>query len=293
MIVPDDVRKCVAFLGYQIADGTFRFAGSVFFLGRDKKNSPKAEPVYAVTAKHVLDGIRAKGLDRVLFRVNLKSGEAKWVSVPLNGWFSHPTDASIDVAIFKTGLSEELDHLVLPYSLCINDEKMKEHRVGLGDEVFVTGLFRHHHGSRMNIPIVRVGNLACMTEEKVSTRHFGEIDAYLIEARSIGGLSGSPVFLNLGTTRLIDSQIRFATGQIFFLFGLIHGHYDVEASSIDELEPTVTDALSVERVNTGMAIVVPFHRIDETVRAFEARAEAANPGVQPIPANSGAADTKC
>lgn len=272
MIVPDDIRKCVAFLGYQMADGTFHFAGSVFFLGRDKKDSPKAEPVYAVTAKHVLDAIQAKGLDTVFFRVNLKSGEAKWSPVPLSGWFSHPTDPSIDVVILKTGISEELDHLVLPYSFCISDEKMSEHRVGLGDEVFVTGLFRHHHGSKKNIPIVRVGNIACMTEEKVSTRLFGEIDAYLIEARSIGGLSGSPVFLNLGTTRLIDGQLKFANGPIYFLFGLIHGHYDADTASVDEAEAIHVDELSVGRVNTGMAIVVPFHKIDETIKAFEARA---------------------
>ncbi|MGA0033903.1 MAG: hypothetical protein ACO3IW_12230 [Burkholderiales bacterium] len=274
-----------------MADGTYRFAGSVFFLGRDKKDSPKAEPVYAVTAKHVLDAIQAKGLDRVFFRINFKTGEAKWVSVPLSGWFSHQTDPSIDVAILKTGLSDELDHLVLPFSLCINEEKMIEHRVGLGDEVFVTGLFRHHHGSRKNIPIVRVGNLACMTEEKVSTRNFGEIDAYLIESRSIGGLSGSPVFLNLGTTRLIDNQVRLATGQIFFLFGLIHGHYDSDASSIDEVESVRTDGLSVEYVNTGMAIVVPFHKIEETIIAYEARAESGNPGVQPTPAGADPAGT--
>lgn len=237
-----------------------------------KKGSEKADPVYAVTARHVVDAIRKKGLDRILFRINRKNGEAQWIAVPIDGWFSHPTDRSIDVAIFKTGISSEFDHLVLPYSLCISDEKMKEHSVGLGDEIFVTGLFRHHHGSRRNIPIVRVGNLACMTEEKVSTRDFGEIDAYLVEARSIGGLSGSPVFLNLGTTRLIDGHVKFATGQMFFLFGLIHGHYDVDASSIDETDQMASTGLSVERVNTGMAIVVPFHKIDETVRAYELRA---------------------
>lgn len=267
-----------------MADGSFRFAGSVFFLGRDQPGSDKADPVYAVTARHVVDAIRRKGLDRILFRMNRKNGEAQWIAVPIDGWFSHPTDTSIDVAIFKTGISSEFDHLVLPYSLCLTDEKMKEHRVGAGDEVFVTGLFRHHHGSKKNIPIVRVGNIACMTEEKISTRDFGEMDAYLVEARSIGGLSGSPVFLNLGTTRLIDNQVRFATGQMFFFFGLIHGHYDVDSSRIDEADQMESTGLTVERVNTGMAIVVPFHKIDETVRAYEARAEAANPGVQPTPA---------
>ena len=40
-----------------------------------------------------------------------------------------------------------------------------------------------------------------------------------------------------------------------------------------------------------MAIVVPFHKIDETVRAFEVRVEAANPGVQPMPASAADAES--
>jgi hypothetical protein len=100
--------------------------------------------------------------------------------------------------------------MVYPYSGCITAEHMQEHEVAVGDEVFITGLFSQRHGTRRNIPIVRVGNLACMTEEKVSTNYFGDMDAILIEARSIGGLSGSPVFLNLGITRIIKKQIKFA-----------------------------------------------------------------------------------
>jgi hypothetical protein len=35
-------------------------------------------------------------------------------------------------------------------------------QVGLGYEVFITGLFTHHHGNRRNVPIVRIANLACI-----------------------------------------------------------------------------------------------------------------------------------
>jgi hypothetical protein len=148
---------------------------------------------------------------------------------------------------------------------------MKANEVGLGDEVFVTGLFRHHHGNRRNIPIIRVGNIACLTEEKVSTKSYGDIDAYLIEARSIGGLSGSPVFLNLGITRMIQGEIKHAQSQpVFYLLGLIHGHYDVNIDSIDEIELDKTNYLSPDRVNTGIAIVVPFHKINEVISAYEA-----------------------
>jgi hypothetical protein len=38
------------------------------------------------------------------------------------------------------------------------------------------------------------------TREKVAAS-FGDADAYLVEARSIGGLSGSPVFIDLLASR--------------------------------------------------------------------------------------------
>ncbi len=77
-------------------------------------------------------------------------------------------------------------------SLFATDEIIKDQNIGLGDEVFITGLFGYVAGSQKNIPIVRVGNIAMMPDEKVPTE--GEpMEAYLIEARSMGGLSGSPV----------------------------------------------------------------------------------------------------
>ena len=85
--------------------------------------------------------------------------------------------------------------VVIPFSLCATDETMQKHEVGAGRRVvFITGLFRHYHGNQRNISIVgEFGNIACLIEEKIQTKDFGEIDAYLVEARSIGGLSGSPV----------------------------------------------------------------------------------------------------
>jgi hypothetical protein len=272
MIVPESVRKCVAFVGYQLADLSFQMAGSVFLLGGMDDNRQE-HPVYAVTARHVIEGIRKLGLTTTCLRLNTLDGENKWFQVPMEEWFFHPSEDSCDVAIIPFPILPvlNLDHLILPYSLCATEQKMKANEVGLGDEVFVTGLFRHHHGNRRNIPIIRVGNIACLTEEKVSTKSYGDIDAYLIEARSIGGLSGSPVFLNLGITRMIQGEIKHAQSQpVFYLLGLIHGHYDVNIDSIDEIELDKTNYLSPDRVNTGIAIVVPFHKINEVISAYEA-----------------------
>ena len=148
MIIPDTMRKCVAFVGLQMADDTFRFVGSVFWIGAGPDESGKSGPVYAVTARHVIDQIRSTGLQHVWFRVNLTDGESKWIRSEADEWFVHPSDQSLDVAIVATSVPSDWDHLVLPYSLCVDDELMKKHEVGLGDEVFVTGLFRLHHNAR-------------------------------------------------------------------------------------------------------------------------------------------------
>lgn len=227
--------------------------------------------MYLVTARHVVESIRSKGLSEVWLRLNHTDGTSKWFSSSLEQWFVHEADGSIDAAILRAGIPDGFDHLVFPWSLCITPERMKENEVGLGEEVFIVGLFRHHHGNNKNIPIVRIGNLASVGEEKVVTRDFGEMDAMLIEARSIGGLSGSPVLLNLGSVRTIGGQLKFAEEGMEYLRGLIHGHFDTSQSAVDAAEDDTGGGVSVERVNTGIAIVVPFHSISAIVDAYEQR----------------------
>jgi hypothetical protein len=203
--------------------------------------------------------------------MNTKDGKAEWHDVDIGDWVYLASDGSVDVAIREMGIPAWLDHLAMPTSLGVTAATISENEVGPGDEVFVTGLFRHHHGATRNIPIIRIGALACMGEEKVSTS-FGEMDALLIEARSIGGLSGSPVFLHLGPARPIKGKVDFASR--FFLLGLIHGHYDATEQGIDAFEGSNTEdssRLTNAQINTGIAIVVPFHSIESVLARYEER----------------------
>lgn len=73
-------------------------------------------------------------------------------------------------------------------------------RVGPGDDVFVVGRFINSQGKLRNIPSVRFGNIAQMPLKPIEQgRVFGEFqqESFLVEARSISGFSGSPVFLIL------------------------------------------------------------------------------------------------
>jgi hypothetical protein len=87
-----------------------------------------------------------------------------------------------------------------------------------------------------------------------------EIAAYLIEARSMGGLSGSPVLFYhpplgqgvlggpSGWGEAMMTRFRVPT-----ILGLVHGQYDDEESMIQRV------------VNAGISIVVPASKIRETL----------------------------
>jgi hypothetical protein len=199
MVVPQEMQKCVGFVGYQKADGSFQFAGTVFFVGRKMARVDRAFS-YAVTARHVIDSIRTKGISEVLLRMNRCIGDSVWVRTETRNWVSHATDPSVDVSVVQFGFDDSFDHNRFTLDGAATEGVIKAWGIDVGDEVFLTGLFAPHFGHRKNIPIVRVGNISAMLHEKVSTA-FREIDAYLIEARSIGGLSGSPVFVNVSGVR--------------------------------------------------------------------------------------------
>jgi len=244
-----------------MADGSVRLAGTAFCLARLIEGTTSAWH-YAVTARHVIDHIRKLGIDKVLLRINHKSGGAFWAETNIADWSMSPEGPSVDVAILRYRLETEWEHLSIPLSMFVTDKLIETEEIGVGDEVFMTGLFSPHFGERNNIPIVRVGNISAMPGEKVNTR-VGPMHAYLIESRSIGGLSGSPVFVNLGLVR--HGKFSSTGKPIFYLLGLVYGHYDIGEVAIDanELNPVADDGLRARNVNMGIAIVVPISKIME------------------------------
>lgn len=274
MIVPENIRKTVAFIGPCKKNGDFVPLGSVFWLGGNHPyntvsidaNGPQA--MYAVTARHVIEKIRTMPVEELYLRVNTLEGTSELFRSGLSDWFFSPSDASIDIAIARIPILPTWDHQGLPYPIGIQKRHFDEFKIDLGEEVFVTGLFHHHHGTQRNIPIVRIGNLACLDEERIQTKRYGLMQGILIEARSIGGLSGSPVFLNLGASRSTAGVFTISSGNTFFLLGAIHGHFDVDATRIDDALP-IEDERSSSAVNTGIAIVTPYHNIERVVREYE------------------------
>jgi hypothetical protein len=104
-----------------------------------------------------------------------------------------------------------------------------------------------------------------MLGEKVFTKHCNYTDAYLIEARSIGGLSGSPVFITIPRRHPIpvskDQVGLVETGETTYLLGLVHGHFDIENLN----EDAVSDIDNGRGINTGIGVVIPVEKILETI----------------------------
>jgi hypothetical protein len=204
MRVDDQIKKCVAFVALQKADKSYVFVGTVFFVAR---NNTENKHSYAITAKHVIEGIKSKGLEKVFLRVNLTTGQTGIIETEANQWIYH-SDENVDIAAYSLRLTEVVDHVFYPETYFVDAEFIERFELDIGDEVFVTGLFKHHHGNTRNLPIIRIGNISSMVVEKIQTRDL-IMDAYLIESRSIGGLSGSPVFTNLGIIRKLKGKIQY------------------------------------------------------------------------------------
>ncbi len=134
------------------------------------------------------------------------------------------------------------------------------------------GLFVNHAGRDRNLPIARFGNISMMPNEKVSADLGGlitSIEAYLVECRSIGGLSGSPVFVHLGPFRRKHDPPNPLT-DVFYLLGLTQGHWNQSIDSQHDCSVhDSSNVLSDEAVNKGVAIVTPISKVVEIINQDE------------------------
>ena len=248
MRVPDDVLNCVAFLGGgdEGPGGLLRMIprGTGFFLSMDTSPPSDREHVYFVTARHV--AIRLNEAPQRMIRVNTTSGGSYRVPIPGHiDWVFHD-DTSVDIALVKWTPDPKLvQHTTVPTRLLLNQSIIDMESIGPGDDVFIVRLFSKLAGTTRNLPIVRTGTVAMMPGETVPTG-LGLQDCYLIEARSLGGISGSPAFVRKGNN--------------FYLMGLMHGHWDIPAGATND-----TEVEEVERVNMGIAIVTPASKIMDII----------------------------
>ena len=275
LLIPEAL-KCVAFIGIKVG-GKFHPRATCFFVHYETGGH---RFLHLVTAEHVVSGLLLKGHDLWL-RINV-FGDRGAVVLPIS-------DASQKFKFHPNNENEPTDVAVCPFAQSYKDEETGEtihfemralglggsipnnylpnddfakNVIGLGAEIGIIGLFRSHFGTNRNVPIVRVGNIAAMPGEPVFTTYAGHIKAYLIEARSIAGLSGSPVIILPDPAIMMAKELVGQDQQGTALLGLMHGHFDVPNLN----EDVVSDEDAPPRgVHTGIGVVVPVEKIVETI----------------------------
>jgi len=274
-VVPDELLKCVVFLGFKDEHGDDRFMGTAFWVARPRSEEfpNRFRATYLVSAAHVIEDIKKRVGENsfVQFRVNLKAGGQKWEKAPVCCWRSH-SDLGADLAVFKIDLNVDLwDHFAWGEEAFVTkDTAMLDggRRIEHGDEISIAGLFSSRAGTQRNIPIVRTAHVAALPDEPIRNKDGHPMEGvYLVECRSIGGLSGSPVFYDvyaaktkhLGETRVVRTQVKWR------LMGFMHGHFNAP-----DVMPDVASEAEREKIllNMGIAIVVPAVKISEVLATF-------------------------
>ncbi len=271
--VPDEVLESVVFLCVdethhgkkrKVAHGT----ALLVTVAEPAMLGPSDEHFYLVTAKHNLAAARrlkmAGKTDGLYARVNTKAGGSEWVDLPLgNEWIDAPNPAAdVTVLRFPPRAGVEIFAQAFPSEHIIKGASARAHGIGAGDDLFVVGLFTSRAGTERNLPIVRSGILSCMPHEMIPDP-YGAYDAYLVEVLSLGGLSGSPVYLYRDSPawEVGDQPVRRYE---LHLLGVIRGHWDElllknrrKGRVVSPMAAIAYNKDDLAALNKGIAMVTP------------------------------------
>jgi hypothetical protein len=137
MQIPDVYRKSVAFLSYfNHKTSAITPIGTVFFVGIPGEKQPTKFFLYAITAKHIIEGLRRLSAEDCYIRFNLKTGGSKPVKMPLAEWVLHP-DPATDVAICLITIAKEYDVEWFTTDNAATPEVIEAECIGIGDEIFL------------------------------------------------------------------------------------------------------------------------------------------------------------
>ncbi|GEM_PF-6163510 len=224
----------------------------------------------------------------------------------IEDWFF---DAKTDLAVFdytKFARYRGIPSCFEKNMLVGRDEKYRSEMTEIlhwGEQYYITehidtfsvGLFSSYYGKTKERPIFRYGKIAMVPEDKISIKlptidnsvEEKEVEAFLIEQRSIGGMSGSIV--------LADYLLK----PVVKIVGIIHGHYDDlnDKSQNDYENPTgeqqcqdikkdcdniYSKCQKIEQqvqkkhermksINSGISIVIPSYKILELLEREDVR----------------------
>lgn len=270
----DDARECVIYIGKpnistrRNRDDDIAPLGTGFLI---HMGGPAGS--YLITARHVVE----RDIEPLAVRLNDKEGGAE-NDYPEGRWYFHPSDENVDVAVMPYDPPEWAKYQLFPAHSFLSEFKRESKNIGPGDLAYISGVFSPLHGKTRNIPIVHTGNIALFPEgEPIPVRDWRDetktvlVDGYLVEAFTLPGLSGSPVFVRRTIERCIedpgsgsppDYLKSWRYGSVWLL-GLWQGAWMARPGR--ELA-RIYDAHAQDiEVSVGVGVVVPAVQVRETL----------------------------
>lgn len=277
--IPGSLLASVVFIyhGEHDARGWRRSGGTGFLVSVPDERYPDVGATYVVTNSHVIprSGSVVLRLSQAFPAVGYEI-----VTVPVDEWVHHPDGD--DVAAYQLVVSTELyDHTVIPLAWFMTRDDVAKEVFSAGDECFFIGRQLFLDGKDTNTPCARFGTIAMMSPEPMRQR---DRDGYkqesiVIEARSLGGFSGSPVFAYRTAVMWDDEKKRgpdpkpnpipnlgerLAVGGVLAspmaVLGIDWGHYNARSVIVSpDGEPTPSEQHDL--FNAGMMLAVPAWKI--------------------------------
>jgi hypothetical protein len=270
--VPETILNSVFYL-YKTADDaeTGEANGGTGFLVSVQRDEQSPRTLYAVSNWHVVGHQPLS--QATVARINTGNGGYEILDELM--WDHHPSGD--DLAVARVGFGTEFVYDSLRSTLCLNGWEPGDiepttgllRLFGPGNEVLFVGRYSDHEGRERNFPVVRFGNIAMMPWEPIENKDLGfDQESFVVEARSFGGFSGSPVIVY--PEAFITSEGVFDTyvGMNTWLLGIVWGHGDLFQRVLGPDHAPLEDKWWVKQ-NSGLMYVVPSWKLLEMLMSDE------------------------
>ena len=166
--------------------------GTGFLIARAGNTEWSTAHYYAISNWHVAVQGGAS-----IIRFNTKDGGFRHLECDPSDWLFMPDSDDIAAVDITADIREADQIFVQPEESFLTPDIIQEYEIGFGEDVFIVGMFAGHHGGDRNIPAARFGNLSMLanSDAPIKLENGSYRPSHLVDMRSRGGFSGSPVFI--------------------------------------------------------------------------------------------------
>lgn len=217
---------------------------------------------YIVTNAHAVENRQS-----VVARINTRAGDYDVLTIPHEEWQCHPQGDDVAAAVLDVEWKIHR-YASVDQSMMLTPELQAHWDFGPGDEVFFIGRYIDHEGKAHNVPTVRSGIISAFPAEPIN-QHERKHDqeTILVEARSLSGYSGSPVFVtpsaHIERADRHDGApvVKAVTGGPCYLLGIDWGHHPWTEKVRDPMTRKPVQDGTYVRGNSGMMMIVPTSKL--------------------------------